>query len=104
MRRLALLLSEVPPMQGAHARRDGVLFQPLSVGIPPWAESEDKLLRNTIPSPQLSQLLNKHLLRDGGTGYFRLADDSGVNRHPARCFVMELIPLRDARRRAAEVQ
>jgi hypothetical protein len=38
----ALLLSEVPPMQGAHARRDGVLFQPSSVGIPPWAESEDK--------------------------------------------------------------
>jgi len=27
----ALFLSEVPPMQGAHARRDGVLFQPWSV-------------------------------------------------------------------------
>jgi len=39
----ALLLSEVPPTQGAHARRDGVLFQPLSAGIPLWAESEDKL-------------------------------------------------------------
>ena len=43
MKTVALLLSEVPPMQGAHATRDGVLFQPLSAGIPPWAESEDKL-------------------------------------------------------------
>jgi hypothetical protein len=43
MKRGKSLLSEVPPMQGAHARRDGVLFQPLSAGIPPWAESGDKL-------------------------------------------------------------
>lgn len=35
MKRVASLLSEVPPMQGAHATRDGALFQPLSAGIPP---------------------------------------------------------------------
>jgi hypothetical protein len=39
----ALLLSEVLPMQGAYAKRDGVLFEPLSAVIPPWADSEDKL-------------------------------------------------------------
>jgi hypothetical protein len=38
MKTIALLLSEVPSMQGAHARRDGVLFQPWSGGVPPWAE------------------------------------------------------------------
>jgi hypothetical protein len=35
MKRVASLLSEVPPMQGAHATRDGALFQPLSARIPP---------------------------------------------------------------------
>jgi hypothetical protein len=53
MKRVASLLSEVPPRQGAPARRDGALFQPLSAGIPPWAESGDKLC--TIPSRKLSQ-------------------------------------------------
>jgi hypothetical protein len=43
MKKGASALSEMRPMQAAHVTRDGVLFQPLSAGIPPWAESGDKL-------------------------------------------------------------
>src|SRR5467141_266727 len=60
-------VSEVPPMQGAHARLDGVLFQPLSAGIPPWAQHNSIALK-------LSQLLNKHLLRDGRNGSLQLRE------------------------------
>jgi hypothetical protein len=43
MKKEPSIFSEVPPMQGVHARRDGVPFHNLSAGIPPLAESGDKL-------------------------------------------------------------
>jgi len=50
-------------------------IQPLSAGIPPWAESEDKLSATTIPSrSSFSQLLNKHLLRDGRNSSLQLRE------------------------------
>jgi hypothetical protein len=62
----ASLLSEVPPMQGAYARRHGVLFPPLSACIPHCAESAIAF--------KLTQLLNKHLLRDGRNGSLQLRE------------------------------
>jgi len=61
MKRVASLLSELPPRQGAPARRDGALFQPLSAGIPPWAESGGKLCATQYHRAQALAKENSHL-------------------------------------------
>ena len=78
MKRGTSLLSEVLPMQVAHAKRDGLLIRPLSAGIPPSAESADKLCAIQFHHAQAFATAEWHLLRDGRNGslQFRETHDS----------------------------